>query len=354
VISDPDRERSRPPDADAARFEPRAAREMATMFDDVSDRYELLNRILSLGRDAAWREAMWREVPDDARIVLDLCTGNGASLPGLRQPGRLVIGVDVSLRMLRHAADEQERAGWAPRLVGADGFRLPLRSGLVDAVTVAFGVRNLRPRSDALAEIARVLRPGGTLIVLEATAPRPGPFSGVHAFYLTRVVPFAGRLSHDPSAYEYLSRSIIEFGDGQAFERDLSRAGFAVRDRRAFLLGATTLWVAERGAFTGEGRTAAAVQGATMGESARGRMPTRASRRAQEWRTWSLVQLGVTVVLLASLIWAWRVYASSGGDLPLQPWQRQMMRFLLAAGVLGFAFRAVVLTARILGATPRR
>src|SRR5262245_62531553 len=122
------------------------------MFDDVSGRYDLLNRIMSLGQDRAWRAAMWRSVPEDARAVLDLCTGSGVSLPGLRRPGRLVLGVDVSLRMLEIAAHAQGRSGWAPRLVCADGFRLPLPPGALDAITIAFGIRNLRPREEALTE----------------------------------------------------------------------------------------------------------------------------------------------------------------------------------------------------------
>src|SRR5512142_144952 len=98
------------------RFEPRAARAMAEMFDDVSGRYDLLNRLMTLGRDDAWRRTMWNAVPEEARAVLDLCTGSGVSLGGLRRPGRLVMGMDVSLAMLAMAAEAQGRGGWAPRL----------------------------------------------------------------------------------------------------------------------------------------------------------------------------------------------------------------------------------------------
>ena len=139
-------------------------REIAGMFDDVSGRYDFLNRVMSLGQDGAWREAMWRAVPEGAHHVVDLCTGSGVSLTGLRRPGRLVVGVDASLGMLEHAAELERPTGWAPRLVCSDAFRLPLRADSIDAITVAFGMRNLRPRADALREIARVLRPGGTLV----------------------------------------------------------------------------------------------------------------------------------------------------------------------------------------------
>src|SRR6185295_18221054 len=240
------------PQDQSERLQPRAARELGDMFDDVSGRYDLLNRIMSLGRDSAWRAAMWEAVPEDAHAVLDLCTGSGTSLPGLRRPGRLVIGADVSLGMLEHAAEQQWSAGWAPRLVCADAFTLPLPNHSVDAVTIAFGIRNLRPRSDALAELARVLRPGGTLAVLEATAPARGPFAPAHGFYLRHIIPLAGRLSPDPSAYRYLSESVFEFGAGPEFEQALAAAGFEVVERRRFMLGATRLWVARSRAASGQ------------------------------------------------------------------------------------------------------
>src|SRR5512144_2452950 len=88
---------------------PHAGREMAEMCDDVSGRYDFLNRVMSLGRDQAWREAMARAIPEEARSVMDLCAGSGVSLEGLRRPGRLVIGADVSLEMLRLAAQGSYR-----------------------------------------------------------------------------------------------------------------------------------------------------------------------------------------------------------------------------------------------------
>ena len=119
------------------------------MFDDVSGRYDLLNRFMSLGQDGAWREAMWRAVPADANRVLDLATGSGVSVPGLTRPGRTVLGMDVSFAMLEVAHDTYGGPGWSPRFACADGFRLPLRDGALDAVTIAFGIRNFRPRVTA-------------------------------------------------------------------------------------------------------------------------------------------------------------------------------------------------------------
>ncbi len=139
-------------------------------------------------------------------------TALGEPLEGLLRPGRLVLGVDASLGMLEIAAADYETWGWGPRLACADVFRLPLRDGAADAIAIAFGMRNLRPRAEALAEMARVLAPGGTLAVLEATAPRRGFLAPFHAFYARHVIPLLGRLSPDPAAYRYLSESIFEFG----------------------------------------------------------------------------------------------------------------------------------------------
>ena len=338
------------------RFEPRAVGAMAGMFDDVSGRYDLLNRIMSLGQDGAWRAAMWGAVPEEAHTCLDLCTGSGASLPGLLRPGRLVLGMDASLRMLELAAETLGDSGWAPRLACADAFRLPLRDRALDAITVAFGVRNLRPRAQALAELGRVLAPGGVLSVLEAVSPRAGPFAPFHRFYLERLVPLAGRLSPDPSAYRYLSQSIFEFGDGDAFERDLAAAGFDLAARRRFLLGATCLWVARRRPLSGENPAGSprALHDARPEGATRGHFAQPGAASDSEWRAWTLTQLVFALGLVAALIWALVVFVKSSTDLPLEPFQRRGLGFLIVAGLVLFAARSVVLALRLQGRRPSR
>lgn len=339
-----------------ARFDAHAHRQMASMFDDVSARYDLLNRLMTLGQDGAWREAMWRRVPEDAAHVLDLCTGSGVSLPGLQRPGRLLLGADVSLQMLEVAQRELATFGWGPRLVCADAFRLPLRAASLDAVTVAFGVRNLRPRVEALTEIARALRPGGALVVLEATAPAPGPLAPGHTLWLRHVVPAMGRLSPDPSAYRYLSASIFEFGAGPEFERDLAAAGFAVRECSRYLLGATTLWVAERlGQVPDAGAAGVqAARGASGGIPQASSLARAARARAAEARTWLGVQAVVAAALAAGLMWALMEWSKSNGALPLSEGQRWLGWGLLIAGLVGSAVRAGWLALRwSTAATPR-
>lgn len=319
------------------------------MFDDVSGRYDLLNRVMTLGQDTAWREAMWRRVPEGATVVLDLCTGSGVSVPGLRRPGRTVLAMDVSLQMLEVAQQEHGTPGWGPRFVCADGFRLPLADDSLDAVTVAFGVRNLRPRAAALREIARVLVPGGALVVLEATAPAPGPLSFAHRFWLRHVVPAAGRLSPDPSAYQYLSDSIFEFGAGPEFERDLEGSGFVVRERGTYLLGATSLWLAERVGQVPDS-PGSALQAARPGS---GGIPQRpalvraAEQRASEARIWLGAQALVASALAAALVWALAVWVKSNADLPLSDAQRVLGWVLILGGIALFGVRALWLLLRL-------
>jgi demethylmenaquinone methyltransferase/2-methoxy-6-polyprenyl-1,4-benzoquinol methylase len=337
------------------RFKPNASREMASMFDDVSGRYDLLNRVMTLGQDAAWREAMWRRVPATSGTVLDLCTGSGISLTGLRRVGRTVIGVDVSLAMLRVAASAQPAGGWSPRLACADAFQLPLRAGTLDAVTVAFGIRNLRPRRAALEEIARVLRPGGRLVVLEAAAPAPGPLAPFARAWIRHAIPLAGRLSPDPSAYRYLARSIFEFGSGPEFEADLDAAGFTRLEARSLLFGAARLWVAESGAGVGKKPTAhaptmrSAMRGA--GEPTSG--PAAAARARAEGQAWRLVHALTSLALGAALLRAFVVWVKVREHLPLTSTQRLVGWGLLVAGLVFFSVRGVVLGLRWMASRDR-
>lgn len=333
------------------RFAPHATRAMAGMFDDVSGRYDLLNGLMTLGQDAAWRKAMWGMVPRGARVVLDLCTGNGASLPGLRQPGRTVLGLDVSLGMLERAQAEHGGSGWAPRVVCADGFRIPVRDSSVDAVTIAFGIRNLRPRLQALEELSRVLRPGGTLVVLEATAPSGGPFAPLHRLHLRHGVPLLGRLSPDPSAYLYLSRSIFEFGDGRSFEEDLRAAGFEVTRRHSFLLGATRLWQGRlrpaAGATAADG--APAVQPATGAGGFPQKFAPEPADTDREWKVWTGLQFLLSLALATALAWGAGVFAGDARAVPLAAWQRVAGWILIGLGLAIFSVRTVVLALRLLG-----
>jgi demethylmenaquinone methyltransferase/2-methoxy-6-polyprenyl-1,4-benzoquinol methylase len=184
------------------------------IFGAIAGRYDLANHLLSGGLDFLWRGRAVRMVQAwQPRSILDLATGSGdlALALGKAMPDARVVGADFCLPMLRVAA----RKGLRP-LVAADGTRLPFADGSFDAVTVAFGLRNMESWPGALREMARVLRPGGHLLVLDFSRPRP-PLAGPYRFYLHRVLPrVAGWLTGHRAGYEYLGASIEAFPAGSA------------------------------------------------------------------------------------------------------------------------------------------
>lgn len=184
------------------------------IFSAIANRYDLANHLLSGGLDFLWRARAVRIVTGwQPRAVLDLATGSGDLALALQRavPGALVVGADFCLPMLQVA----RRKGVA-HLVAADGTRLPFADGSFDAVTVAFGLRNMASWPGALGEISRVLRPGGHLLVLDFSMPHP-PFAAPYRFYLHRVLPLvAGLLTGHRSGYEYLGESIESFPSGAA------------------------------------------------------------------------------------------------------------------------------------------
>jgi len=259
--------------------------------------------------------------------------------------------MDVSFGMLE-AATEYRTTGWGPRLVCADAFRLPLRDGALDAVTIAFGIRNFRPRVTALAEIRRVLRADGTLVVLEATAPAPGPLQPLLAFYVRHVIPWLGRLSPDPSAYRYLSESIFEFGAGPQFEADLAEAGFTVTARRSFLLGATRLWVVRPAGGVGKKPTVGGeiVRDATSGLPAAPNPRAGERERAADQRTWLGVQLLVSGSLTGTIAYALVMWAKRHADISLTAFQQAAGWGILVAGLVIFAVRTGWMALKFLAA----
>ncbi len=181
------------------------------MFGRIAHRYDLLNRVLSLGRDVAWRRRLARAVEEaGAGRVLDVCTGTGDVALSLPQDLG-VFGTDFCLPMLARARAKARERGRGIPLFAADALALPLREASVDAVTVAFGVRNFEDLGAGLRELVRVLRPGGHLLVLEFSRPR-GPLAPVLGWWSRNVPPRVGRwLSGDPEAYSYLPASVSTF-----------------------------------------------------------------------------------------------------------------------------------------------
>ena len=214
------------------------------LFGAIARRYDLANHLLSGGLDFWWRRRAAKTVRGwhPAR-VLDLATGSGDLALALARmcPDAEVLGADFCLPMLLAA----RRKGVA-NLVQADGMSLPLPDAAFDAVTIAFGLRNMESWQRGLAEIARVLRPGGHLLVLDFSIPRP-PLRTLYRLYLHRVLPaFARLLTGDRGAYEYLGASIEEFPTGIAMNALIEAAGFSDARCEPLTGGVVSLYTALR------------------------------------------------------------------------------------------------------------
>lgn len=197
------------------------------MFASIAGRYDLLNRTLSLGIDQRWRRRVVREAgPLEGRLVVDACTGTGDLAVAFARAGARVVGVDFTFPMVERAPAKL-RSGDAPtQFVHGDALHLPLPDGACDVASVAFGIRNVADRLQGLRELARVVRPGGRVLVLEFTTPRRGPFAWAYRTYFTRVLPRVGRLvSKHPEAYEYLPRTVLAWPSPDEFVRELEDVG---------------------------------------------------------------------------------------------------------------------------------
>jgi len=198
--------------------------EVASMFDGVAARYDITNDVLSLGQDRAWRRAVVRAV--DARpgsTVLDLAAGTGTSSEPFDRAGARVVPADFSLGMLRVGKRRRPDLG----LTAADALRLPFADASFDAVTISFGLRNVADTDAALAEMLRVTRPGGRLVVCEFSRPRWAPLRTVYLNYLMRALPPVARaVSSNPESYVYLAESIRGWPDQAMLAARLGAAGW--------------------------------------------------------------------------------------------------------------------------------
>jgi demethylmenaquinone methyltransferase/2-methoxy-6-polyprenyl-1,4-benzoquinol methylase len=200
------------PSRDSAQF----AGQVNRMFDRVAGRYDTLNSVMTAGLHHRWRErAGDRAELKPGESALDICCGTGdltLELAGRVAPGGHVVGCDFSEPMLDLAREKaRERGTDGVRFEWADALSLPYDAGRFDAVTVGFGVRNLADLERGLAEMARVLRPGGRLVVLEITQPTRPPLSTFFSLWFDRIVPLLGSFSEDSEAYTYLPESVRSF-----------------------------------------------------------------------------------------------------------------------------------------------
>lgn len=226
--------------------------EVRTMFDNIAPRYDLLNHTLSLNIDRLWRRSVVHIVRrSGARQILDVATGTGDLAIALARSieGAQITAVDLSERMLDVARRKVAARGLDTRirLLQGDGEHLALDTASVDAATVAFGVRNFGDIAAGLRELARTIRPGGSVVILEFSRPRNRLFGKLYEWYSHTLLPrIGGAVSRDRRAYEYLPASIEEFPAPERFLELLAQAGFRDCRARSLSFGIAQIYTAQR------------------------------------------------------------------------------------------------------------
>ena len=217
------------------------------MFDSISGNYDFLNHFLSLGIDIRWRrKAVKLLARGKPKLILDVATGTGDfAVETLKLNPDKVIGIDISEGMLEVGRKKMKDRGYDSRieLLSGDSENLPFEENKFDAVVVGFGVRNFENLEKGLAEMYRVLKPGGRMVVLEFSKPTMFPFKQLFNFYFNFILPKIGKLiSRDPAAYTYLPESVQAFPDGDSFVRILNRIGFKDTLCKPLTLGISSLY----------------------------------------------------------------------------------------------------------------
>ena len=222
--------------------------QVADMFNNISKTYDFLNHFLSLGIDVIWRKIAINELKDDhPRSILDVATGTGDfafEALGILKPDK-IIGVDISQGMLDIAQQKINKRNLNQRFEVklGDSEKLPFEMNEFDAVTVAYGVRNFENLEWGLADIYRVLKPGGKAVILEFSKPRVFPVKQFYRFYFNYITPGIGKLfSKDARAYTYLPESVAAFPDGKTFTALMDKAGYKNTKCRPLAFGICSIY----------------------------------------------------------------------------------------------------------------
>ncbi len=222
------------------------------MFDDISPRYDLLNRLLSFGIDRRWRRFAVSQlsIPKNGR-VLDIATGTcdvALEVAGQTDPSVTIVGEDFTQGMLVHGQTKLDKSVHGERilLVNAPCEQMPHPDATFDAVTIAFGIRNVVDRQEGLNEMFRVLKPGGRAVILEFSQPRSELFRKIYYFYFQKILPTIGGLISKRSAYQYLPDSVIEFPGQEEFSAMMGKAGFQRLQFCDLTFGISTVYVGDK------------------------------------------------------------------------------------------------------------
>ncbi len=225
--------------------------QVAGMFNKIAPKYDFLNHLLSLGIDKMWRKnaiSLLKNIHQP--LILDVATGTGdLAFEAHKRLGCKVVGVDISSEMLKVATEKINHRKLSPfiSVQEADSESLPFEDNVFDAVMVAFGVRNFENLGKGLTDMARVLKPGGKMVVLEFSKPNRFPIKQLYLFYFKRILPFLGGvISKDRDAYTYLPESVLNFPDGEKFDAELIQAGMRPIKRFKQTLGIATIYFAEK------------------------------------------------------------------------------------------------------------
>ena len=211
-----------------------------TMFDRIAPVYDVMNRVMTAGLDRRWRRLTVRAVVRPGDRVLDACCGTGDLAVAARRAGATVVGLDFSARMLERARRKDASIEW----VQGDLLELPFEDGSFDSATVGFGVRNVADLERALAELRRVLRPGGRLGILEITRPR-GPLRVFYRLWFDVLIPLAGKILPGGKAYTYLPASVRRFPGPEELAELMRARGFTEVGFRTLAGGIVALHTGE-------------------------------------------------------------------------------------------------------------
>ena len=225
--------------------------QVAQMFDNISENYDELNRVISFGIDVKWRKKVVAIVGGNSpKQILDIATGTGDLAIMLSQlhPDK-IIGLDISEGMLSVGKEKIAKANLSEmiEMIVGDSENMPFEDAAFDAITVSFGVRNFANLDKGLQEINRVLKPGGILVILETSVPRKFPYKQGYHFHTSVILPIIGKLfSKDKVAYSYLSESANSFPFGEKFNNILLKNGFSTATDMPVTFGVASIYTATK------------------------------------------------------------------------------------------------------------